>query len=73
MLGPADDGGYWLIGFSKALLREPTRWPIQDIAWGSATVLSSTLRRARAAGLSPALISSRQDIDRISDLQPWLS
>jgi glycosyltransferase A (GT-A) superfamily protein (DUF2064 family) len=72
VLGPADDGGYWLIGLSRALLQQPERWPIQDIAWGSATVFESTLRSAQAAGLDPALITSRQDIDRISDLQPWL-
>ena len=72
VLGPADDGGYWLIGLSDALLQQPKHWPIQDIAWGSATVFESTLRSAQAAGLNPALITSRQDIDRISDLQPWL-
>ena len=73
VLGPADDGGYWLIGLSEALLRQPARWPIQDIPWGSSTVLESTIRRAQTAGLDPALIASRQDIDRLSDLQPWLT
>ena len=73
ILGPADDGGYWLIGLSEALLQQPARWPIQDIPWGSTTVLESTIHRAQAAGLDPALLASRQDIDRISDLQPWLT
>ena len=45
LVGPADDGGYWLIGLSEALLRQPARWPIKDIPWGSSTVLESTIER----------------------------
>ena len=73
VLGPADDGGYWLIGLSKALLKQPKRWPIQDIPWGSDAVLDSTIRQAQTAGVNPALIASRQDLDRFNDLTPWLS
>ena len=27
VLGPATDGGYWLIGFSRRLMRNPAHWP----------------------------------------------
>ena len=61
------------VALSEALLKQPERWPIQDIPWGSDAVLDSTIRQAQTAGVNPALIASRQDLDRFSDLTPWLS
>ncbi|MEB3253238.1 MAG: TIGR04282 family arsenosugar biosynthesis glycosyltransferase [Synechococcus sp.] len=71
VLGPAKDGGYWLIGFSVALMADPGRWPLIGIPWGEDRVLRSTLMEAERAGLTSALLPRRNDIDHLQDLQPW--
>lgn len=71
VLGPAEDGGYWLIGFSPKLLRRPHHWPLEGIPWGTANVLEQTTAKARQNLLSTALIAHRNDLDHLSDLRPW--
>lgn len=72
VLGPADDGGYWLIGFSRRLMRHPEHWPLIGIPWGEATVCKRTLEAAHGCGCSTALLQHRCDIDHLQDLKPWL-
>ena len=72
VLGPASDGGYWLIGLSARLLDAPERWPLSGIPWGGPQVCQSTLKAAWRAGLSTDLLPERQDVDHLSDLDPWL-
>ena len=72
VLGPARDGGYWLIGLSARLLDAPERWPLSGIPWGGPQVCQSTLKAAWRAGLSTDLLPERQDVDHLSDLDPWL-
>jgi len=64
VLGPADDGGYYLIG-----MRQVTRELFTGIAWGTGTVLAETLRRAQRAGVEARLIRGAYDIDTIADLE----
>ena len=71
VLGPAADGGYWLIGFSRRLMRKPPHWPLIGIPWGGSEVLDATLAAAQRVGLSVALLQSRCDIDHLEDLKPW--
>jgi rSAM/selenodomain-associated transferase 1 len=66
VLGPAGDGGYWLIG-----RRGPTPQLFSGIDWGSERVLQQTLGQARLAGLSMALLAERHDLDRPGDLGRW--
>ena len=63
VLGPAQDGGYYLVGLSK-----PAPAVFQGINWGTAEVLAQTLAAARQAGLSPHLLDTLPDIDRPGDL-----
>ncbi len=63
VLGPARDGGYWLIGLRRV---HPALF--QDIAWGGATVLEETLARLQTLNWRWNLISERGDIDRPEDL-----
>jgi rSAM/selenodomain-associated transferase 1 len=58
VLGPAEDGGYWLIG-----LRGMHRELLQGIPWSTSQVLPQTLQRARAANLRVHLLRPRTDID----------
>lgn len=70
VLGPASDGGYWLIGLGGA-------WPSlfagagRAIPWGGDKVLAETLAAARALGLESQLLPVRSDLDRVQDLQRW--
>jgi rSAM/selenodomain-associated transferase 2/rSAM/selenodomain-associated transferase 1 len=66
VLGPAWDGGYYLIG-----LRQPIPELFDSIPWGTSTVLDDTLKRAHAMNLSVALLSPLPDIDRAEDLPLW--
>ena len=72
VLGPAEDGGYWLIGLSRELLRQPALWPLSGIPWGGERVLASTLAQAADRGVSTMLLGERNDLDQLADLRPWL-
>lgn len=63
VLGPAFDGGYYLIGLRK---KAPSLFT--DIPWGTGTVLAATLERAEQGGLSHLLLEQLNDIDRPEDL-----
>jgi len=63
VLGPAEDGGYYLIGVRAD---HPTLF--EEVSWSTAEVLAITLRRARAAGLRAACVSSCFDVDTPDDL-----
>jgi uncharacterized protein len=64
VLGPATDGGYYLIG-----LRAPQPSLFRDIAWGSSSVLEATLERARRAGLRVHLLPTTFDVDDEAGLE----
>lgn len=64
VLGPADDGGYYLIGLKRAHRRL-----FHDIAWSTPTVLASTLERAREIGLECTLLPSWYDVDDADSLR----
>lgn len=66
VLGPAGDGGYWLIGLTHARAEL-----LAGIPWGSAQVLTHTLAAAAALGIEPHLLPLRKDLDRADDLRPW--
>lgn len=64
VLGPTDDGGYYLIG-----MQQPHAALFTDIAWGGRTVLASTLGHAKTAGVEFELLAPLRDIDTPGDLQ----
>ncbi|MFN9643640.1 MAG: TIGR04282 family arsenosugar biosynthesis glycosyltransferase [Cyanobacteriota bacterium] len=72
VLGPAADGGYWLLGLSPRL-RAPRLFAGADgpIPWGRETVLRHTLAAAAAEGLAPVLLREGRDLDRPGDLARW--
>jgi uncharacterized protein len=57
VLGPSEDGGYWLIGLkgSAELFR--------GIEWGTSSVLQETLRRAEGDHLTVHLLPTLSDVD----------
>lgn len=66
VLGPALDGGYYLIGLRCFILELFT-----DINWGTAEVLHQTVAIAKKLDLSVAYLPQLADIDRPEDLPVW--
>jgi len=73
VLGPASDGGYWLIGFSKKIVTPLVTWPFSGIPWGTKEVLSTTIKRGLSKGMQIKLLRELNDLDNIEDLSPWLT
>jgi hypothetical protein len=63
VLGPAEDGGYYLIG-----VRALHRGLFTGIPWSSPGVLAATLARARAARLRSVCLPAWFDVDTPGDL-----
>lgn len=62
-IGPAEDGGYYLIGLTR-----PHPELFSRIPWSGPTVLQETLARARGANLQVLRLSAGRDVDTIEDL-----
>jgi len=58
VLGPSDDGGYYLIGVKK-----PYRHLFEQIDWSTERVLDQTIQRAADIGLEVKLLPTGYDID----------
>ena len=68
VLGPAEDGGYVLVG-----LRRFVPEIFKGIRWGGETVLRDTLERAAKANCSVACLDECWDVDTIEDYRRWRS
>jgi hypothetical protein len=64
VLGPCDDGGYYLIG-----LRRPAPRLLREVHMSTPDVTQETLALAAAEGLKVSLLPTWYDIDEISSLQ----
>jgi len=64
VLGPADDGGYYLVG-----LRAPHPELVSGIDWSTPAVLQQTLERATAAELVVHQLERLRDVDTLADLR----
>ena len=58
VLGPCDDGGYYLIG-----LKKPHRELFERIDWSTERVLAQTIQRVREIGLEVELLEPGYDVD----------
>ncbi len=63
VLGPALDGGYYLIG-----LRQPCTYLFENIQWGSNSVMDTTRSRLRERGMNWRELPAYRDIDNKEDL-----
>ncbi|MEM9483490.1 MAG: TIGR04282 family arsenosugar biosynthesis glycosyltransferase [Cyanobacteria bacterium P01_F01_bin.116] len=64
VLGPAADGGYYLIG-----LRQPQAQLFETIPWGTGEVFERTVAIANRLNLSIATLEQLRDVDRPEDLE----
>jgi hypothetical protein len=58
VLGPADDGGYYLLG-----MNQPHAHLFTDIAWSTASVAAATYERAVSLGLEVVSLPAWYDVD----------
>jgi ADP-ribose pyrophosphatase len=63
VLGPAMDGGYWLVA-----MRAAHEAPFHDIPWSTPAVWAVTVRRCREAGLRVHELEPWRDVDTYPDL-----
>ena len=66
LFGPADDGGYYLVGVHSTSAYHRL---FEEIPWSSPETLAVTLRRAEEAGQTVSLLPPWHDIDTLSDLR----
>ena len=66
VIGPASDGGYYLLGFRRPL---PFLWT--EMPWGTDAVLRETERRLAENGASYDRLETLHDCDRPADLARW--
>jgi len=64
VLGPATDGGYYLIG-----MRRPDESLFEDIAWSTDRVFAQTLQRAKALGFPVFELPTWYDVDSVETLR----
>lgn len=67
VLGPAEDGGYYLLGMKKMNTEL-----FEGVSWSTEKVLNETLDKAAGLGLSVAFTPSLFDIDTEEDWTRWL-
>jgi rSAM/selenodomain-associated transferase 1 len=70
VIGPADDGGYYLIGFRKKSF-EPEIF--YDMVWSTRTVFRETMDKLRDASASVHVLPELTDVDTVEDLKTLLS
>lgn len=66
VLGPATDGGYYLLGMKQL-------WPdlFQNKAWSTETVRAATEADVQRLKLSLCLLPELRDVDTAADLRAW--
>jgi rSAM/selenodomain-associated transferase 1 len=64
VLGPSDDGGYYLIGMKK-----PHRHLFEQIDWSTERVLNQTMQRATEIGIQVKLLPTGYDVDDDASLR----
>ena len=64
VLGPSDDGGYYLIGMNK-----PHRHLFEQIDWSTERVLNQTMQRATEIGIEVKLLPTGYDVDDDASLR----
>jgi uncharacterized protein len=67
VIGPAEDGGYFLIG-----MQHPGWDVFRDIPWSTDAVLERTEAQAAAVGLRSELLQGTFDLDTVAEYKRWV-
>ncbi len=68
VIGPATDGGYYLIALRKETAKRSVPCLFSNVPWGTADVLDATIELAEKHGLSYVLLEPLPDVDRPEDV-----
>ena len=68
VIGPSNDGGYWLIAFSSTMLSHDLFHPFIDIQWSTSNVLQKTIDNLKKENIKIDYLNTKIDIDNIHDL-----
>jgi len=71
VIGPASDGGYYLIGFREPVWQAARGPAFDDVPWSSARTRDVTVSGLLAAGLSAFHLDELDDVDTVKDLERW--
>lgn len=71
VVGPAADGGYYLIGLRADTFSRIGRRLFDDCNWGGGTIFAETMRRAGQDGRRGWILEKLADVDRPEDLPVW--
>ncbi|WP_234026955.1 TIGR04282 family arsenosugar biosynthesis glycosyltransferase [Erythrobacter sp. HKB08] len=66
VIGPARDGGYYLLGFNS-----DAGFAFKDMPWSTERVFEETVRRFVRRGMRAAVLPELSDIDTAADLEDW--
>ena len=69
LVGPSNDGGYWLIGFSASILKRCIVSTFINIKWSKDDVMQRTINNFYQDKVSVGYLVSKIDIDTISDIK----
>jgi hypothetical protein len=66
VFGPAEDGGYYLVGMTKFY-----NFIFKNKAWSTSNLLEDTLTELKQKKIDVSLIETLNDIDTFEDLQTY--
>ncbi len=69
VLGPSNDGGYWLIGLSEKIISKHLHLPFINIKWSKENVLQNTIDNFASIKLKYKFLNKKIDIDTIIDIE----
>ena len=69
ILGPSNDGGYWLIGLSEKIISRHLHLPFINISWSKENVLKNTINNFAPTKLKYKILNRKIDIDTIIDIE----
>jgi rSAM/selenodomain-associated transferase 1 len=70
VIGPAGDGGYYLIGFKKRSFKPVIFY---DMVWSTKTVFRETMDKLHNASLKVHVLPELTDVDTVEDLKTLMS
>tara|TARA_Y100000589_G_scaffold311759_1_gene331389 strand:+ start:149 stop:757 length:609 start_codon:yes stop_codon:yes gene_type:complete len=68
ILGPSNDGGYWLIGFSERFIPKSNYLPFINIKWSKNDVLKRTINNLNQKKIKIDFLNTKIDIDTLYDI-----
>ncbi len=71
VFGPAEDGGYGLVGV-RHVARTASQAVFKNVSWGGSQVLAQSLTAAAEVGLTVANLATIWDVDTPADWQRYL-